>query len=69
MRLMAAISLDIARVCAGLSGGTIAIDPAVQVLECRGAQCHDNCTQNKESHAAFKWHLFEDRVRIPAGSA
>lgn len=67
--LMSAVSLDVARISAGLGGGTVAIDPAVQVLESRGAHCHNNGTEDEQSDAAFKGNLFEDWIGVPVRSA
>lgn len=36
-RLMTAVPLNLARVCSSLSGGTVAIDPAIQMLQGRSA--------------------------------
>lgn len=67
--LMSAVSLDIARISAGLGGGTVAIDPAVQVLESRSAHCHNNGTEDEQSNAAFKGNLFKDWIGVPVRSA
>ena len=67
--LLSAISLDVAGISAGLGGGAVAIDPAVQVLEGRRAQRHDNGTEDKQSNAAFKRNLLEDWIGIPVPSA
>lgn len=37
VRLMTAVPLDLARIRTSLSGGTVAIDPAIQMLQSRSA--------------------------------
>lgn len=66
---MTAVLLNLAGTSAGLSSGTVAVDPAIQMLQSRGAQCHNHGTEDKESNAAFKRHLLKNRIRIPGESA
>lgn len=65
---MTAVPLNLPRICASLSGSTVAVNPTIQMLEGYGTACHNDGTENEEAKTAFKRHLVEDGIRVPGES-